>query len=127
MYTVSVSHEFTAWHYLIGGDWGPENELNAHPYKVEALVEGPGLDRHGYLVDIIAVEQAMAAIDVRYAGKTLNELPEFEGLNPSVEHFARILWDFIVGRIPTEPLAYMTIRVWEGEDAWASYRREIRR
>ena len=127
MYTVSVSHEFTAWHYLIGGDWGPENELNAHPYKVEALLEGPGLDRHGYLVDIIAVEQALAAIDTRYAGNTLNELPEFEGLNPSVEHFARILWDFIAERIPTEPLASMTIRVWEGENAWASYRREIRR
>ncbi len=127
MYTVSVSHEFTAWHYLIGGDWGPENELNAHPYKAEALLEGPGLDEHGYLVDIIAVENALAAVDARYAGNTLNDLPEFDGLNPSVEHFARILWEFIAERIPTEPLASMTIRVWEGENAWASYRREIRR
>ncbi len=125
MYSVSVKLGFTASHYLIGGDWGPENTLNSHFYEVEALLEGPELDQHGYLVDITAVRAALAEARGRYASETLNHLPEFEGLNPSVEHFARILWEFIAERIPTDALTAMSVRVREGDDAWASLRREI--
>jgi 6-pyruvoyltetrahydropterin/6-carboxytetrahydropterin synthase len=32
MYTVAVRRDFIAQHYLIGGDWGAENELHAHHY-----------------------------------------------------------------------------------------------
>ena len=30
MYTVSVKRDFIARHFLIGGDWGRENEPHAH-------------------------------------------------------------------------------------------------
>ena len=36
----------------------------------------------------------------RYRDRTLNELPEFEGLNPSVENFARILGDILIVTTP---------------------------
>ena len=125
MYTVSVNLAFRAWHYLVGGDFGPENERNDHNYVVEAILEGPGLDEHGFLVDITAVRAALEDAEERYAGSTLNEFPEFEGLNPSVEHFARILWEFITARIPTDSLTALAVRVWEDDEAWASYRREF--
>ncbi len=125
MYSVSVTRSFTAWHYLIGGDFGPENERNSHDYGVEARLEGPGLDEHGYLVDITAVRAALDEVESRYAGNTLNDFAEFDGLNPSVEHFARILWEFIADRIPTDSLTALTVRIREDDDAWASYGREF--
>jgi 6-pyruvoyltetrahydropterin/6-carboxytetrahydropterin synthase len=30
MYVVAVKREFDAQHFLIGGDWGPENEIHSH-------------------------------------------------------------------------------------------------
>ena len=54
-YAVAVRREFTAQHYLIGGDWGVENQLHEHHYAVEIRLEGRQLDRHGYLIDIDVV------------------------------------------------------------------------
>ncbi len=125
MYSVSVVRSFAAWHYLVGGDFGRENQRNSHEYGVEALLEGPGLDEHGYLVDITAVRTALDDVEARYAANTLNDLEEFVGLNPSVENFARILWGFITARIPVDSLTSLTVRVREDDDAWASYRREF--
>ena len=51
-YAVAVRREFAARHFLIGGDWGAENELHEHHYAVEIRLKGRQLDRHGYLIDI---------------------------------------------------------------------------
>ncbi len=40
MYSVSVRRNFIAQHYLIGGDWGPENELHSH-FKDKTLNKLP--------------------------------------------------------------------------------------
>ena len=52
MYTVAVQREFTARHFLVGGDWGDENEPHAHHYVAEVRLEGPDLATHGYLDDL---------------------------------------------------------------------------
>ena len=123
-YAVAVRREFTALHYLIGGDWGPENELHEHHYAVEIRLEGRQLDRHGYLVDIDVVTAALEAQVERYQGQTLNSLPEFAGLNPSLEHLARIMGVSLAATIDTRLLA-LTVRIWENEFAWAQYRKEF--
>ena len=125
MYTVAVTQGLIAQHYLIGGDWGPENQLNSHHFRVEIMLEGSALDQHGFLVDIVAIKAALAEVVARYSDVTLNDLLEFEGLNPSIENFVRILSEFIEQRIPTATLTAMTIKLWEADDAWASYHREF--
>ncbi len=88
MYRVAVVKDFIAQHYLIGGDWGTENQLHSHHYKIELVLEGVELDQHGYLVDIVDIETAVDALTGRYRDRTLNDLPEFADANPSIEHFA---------------------------------------
>ncbi|HEY5571476.1 MAG TPA: 6-carboxytetrahydropterin synthase, partial [Anaerolineales bacterium] len=82
MYTVTVKRNFIARHFLIGGDWGSENKLHSHHYQVEVQLEGSLLNEHGYLVDIMDIEANLEEIIAAYRDRTLNELPEFEGLNP---------------------------------------------
>ena len=125
MYTVSVKRDFIAQHYLVGGDWGPENELNSHHYQVELLLEGPQLDQHGFLVDIVDIEANLEKLAERYKDKTLNDFPEFKGLNPSIEHFSRIVCESISQGIKTSGLRAITVRIWEDQIAWASYRVEL--
>ena len=126
MYTVAVRRAFDARHYLIGGDWGPENELHAHHYQVEVQLEGPELDVHGYLVDIVNIERDLDLQVARFRDQILNVQPEFAGLNPSIEHFARILCLDLAAGIRAPNLTGLTLVVWENEIAWASYRHVIR-
>ena len=121
MYTVAVSRDFVAQHFLIGGDWGAENDPHSHHYRVEVQLEGASLDAHGYLVDIVDIETQLEALVVHYRDKMLNDLPEFEGLNPSIEHFARIFCRSLSGRIQAPNLSAITLKIWENEIAWAAY------
>ena len=122
-YSVTVRRELIAQHYLVGGDFGPENELNSHRYRIEARYEGPELDGHGFLVDIDDIGRTLDGLVDRYRDRTLNDLPEFEGLNPSVENFARILSDALVVDRPN--LSALEVTVWEDDDAAAAYRRSL--
>lgn len=122
MHSVAVSRDFVAQHYLIGGDWGAENERHSHHYRVELVLEGATLDEHGYLVDIVDIETHLEALVAYYRDKTLNELPEFKGLNPSIEHFSRILCQALAERIQSPNLSAITVRLWENEIAWAAFR-----
>jgi len=87
-------------------------------------LEGVALDEHGYLVDIVDIEANLNALVAYYSDKTLNDLPEFAGRNPSLEHFARILCDTLAERIKTATVGVFTVQLWESEIAWAAYRKE---
>jgi 6-pyruvoyltetrahydropterin/6-carboxytetrahydropterin synthase len=122
MYSVAVSREFVAQHYLIGGDWGPENDLHSHYYRVEICLEGAELDQHNYLVDIVEIEAALDWLVDHYRDQTLNELTEFDGQNPSVELFAYLIASRFSERIAAPNITTITAKVWENQIAWASFR-----
>lgn len=121
MYTLAVRRDFIARHFLIGGDWGPENYPNSHHYILELQLEGEQLDQHGYLVDIVDVENHLDEIVSYYKEQMLNEKPEFAGLNPSLEHFARIMANSLSERIKAKNISSLKVILWENENAWASY------
>ena len=124
MYTVAVKRDFVAQHFLIGGDWGSENERHSHHYVLELQLEGATLDQHGYLVDIVDIEANLDVLVAEYRDKTLNEMPAFAGLNPSIEHFSRILCKTLSERIAAPNISAFTVKLWENEIAWAAYRLE---
>jgi 6-pyruvoyltetrahydropterin/6-carboxytetrahydropterin synthase len=125
MYTLAVQRDFIASHYLVGGDWGLENQLHAHHYRVEVLLEAPELDRHGYIVDIVDLETNLEDLVDYFKDQTLNNLPEFKDLNPSIEHFCRIFLKTISGKIKARNLTALTVKIWENEIAWTSYREKF--
>jgi 6-pyruvoyltetrahydropterin/6-carboxytetrahydropterin synthase len=126
MYTTAVKRDFVAQHFLVGGDWGAENRLHSHHYAVELQLEGAELDRHGYLVDIVEIESTLEALVAAYRDHTLNDLPEFKDLNPSIEHFARIIAQRISAQLSASNVGALTVKLWENEIAWTSYRLERR-
>jgi 6-pyruvoyltetrahydropterin/6-carboxytetrahydropterin synthase len=125
MHTVSVQRELIAQHYLVGGDWGAENELHSHHYRVEVRFEGRELDRHGYLVDIVDIERALDAVVSRFRDCTLNDDPELADRNPSLERFTELFQRRLEAEIRPSGLDAMTVTIWESPTAWASFRREL--
>jgi 6-pyruvoyltetrahydropterin/6-carboxytetrahydropterin synthase len=122
MYSLGMRREFSARHYLVGGDWGEENIEHPHRYRMELVLEAESLDRHGFLVDIVEVSDHLDAVAAHFQDKTLNTLAVFSGLNPSIERLALILHDAFKERLAHLALDAMTVTIWEDEIAWTSYR-----
>jgi 6-pyruvoyltetrahydropterin/6-carboxytetrahydropterin synthase len=121
MYTTAVKRDFVAQHYLIGGDWGAENEKHSHHYQVEVQLKGEALDQHGYLVDIVEISRVLDDLVDQLRDKTLNDLAEFAQLNPSIEHLARLFCQSFVQRLHAPNLSRVRVQIWENDIAWSSY------
>jgi 6-pyruvoyltetrahydropterin/6-carboxytetrahydropterin synthase len=121
MYTVTVRREFIAQHFLTVPNPGPEGDLHSHAFTLELSLSGPDLNEFGYLVDIDRVNAAIDEVVARYRDATLNDLPEFDGENPSVEHFARHVADRFAEDADLSTPERLEVRLWEDDTAWASY------
>jgi len=119
MFRLCFQRDFTARHFLTGGDWGAENAPHAHRYRIEWELRATELDVHGYLADLVDVERSLGDALGRYRDALLNDLPEFGGLNPSLERFVKILWDRLSASLPHG--VSCAVRLWENESAWAGY------
>lgn len=121
-FRLGVQRDFVAQHFLIGGDWGEENERHSHHYRMELILDNDELDEHRYLVDIVQVKKSLDEQVRQYRDRTLNDLEPFRGINPSLEEFARILATDLAKALSEQPLSGLTVKLWEDEQAWASFK-----
>jgi 6-pyruvoyltetrahydropterin/6-carboxytetrahydropterin synthase len=124
LYQVSVQRSFIAQHYLIGGDWGKENQVHSHPYRIELVLSGNELDQHNYLVDIVMIESYLDETVGRYQDQVLNDLVEFRDKNPSIELFAEILCRQLHQKIQADNIKTVRVVLWENENAWAAFEQD---
>lgn len=125
MYSLAVTRDFIANHFLVGGDWGSENFPHAHHYVAEIRIEGKQLDVHGYLVDIVDLEAALDKVVGYFRDSLLNEKAEFAGLNPSIEHFSRIISEKLRQQVDLSAQQTLIVKLWENDTCWAAYRHDF--
>lgn len=121
MYSTTVLTSFVAQHYLTVPNPGPEGEPHSHHFEVELTFRGPELNEYDYLVDIDDARVALDTLTDRYRDQLLNELPEFEGYNPSVERFARVVFDRVTDIVTDQTVTELQVRIWEDDTAAATY------
>jgi len=51
----------------------------------------------------------------------LNDRPEFAGDNPSVERFARVIFERVTEVVTDDTVTELAVTVWEDDEAAASY------
>ncbi|MEI8131591.1 MAG: 6-carboxytetrahydropterin synthase, partial [Leptolinea sp.] len=108
-------------HYLIGGDWGEENQLHSHHYRLELVLTGDSLDMHNYLVDIVEINNLLDEQVKIYKEKTLNDFPIFSNINPSIEYFSKVLCQTLNSGIKAPNIRRASVKLWENQIAWAAY------
>ena len=71
----------------------------------------------------MCIRDSLLTVQVaHFRDRTLNDLPEFAGLNPSIEHFARIVGQALSRAIDAPNIHGLLVKLWENDIAWASYR-----
>jgi len=121
MYSTTVSTDFVAQHYLTVPDPGPEGVPHSHHFKIEVTFRGPELNEYDYLVDIDDAEAALSELADRYRDELLNDRPAFEGYNPSVERFARVVFERVADAVTDDTVTELAVTVWEDDAAAATY------
>jgi 6-pyruvoyltetrahydropterin/6-carboxytetrahydropterin synthase len=125
---LAVRREFIAQHVLTVPDPDPpEDEVHSHHFTVEVTFAGSQLGEYDYLVDITDVDAILDNLVGRYRDTLLNDLPEFQGHNPSIEHFSRVFGDRVESALTDDTPDALCVTVWEDDTAWASHRRALSR
>ena len=88
MYQVIVDARFTATHSIRLHD-GTVEPLHGHDWVVQATFARQSLDGLGMVIDFQDARKAVLAALSRLDYGNLNELPEFQGKNPTTEVVAQ--------------------------------------
>jgi 6-pyruvoyltetrahydropterin/6-carboxytetrahydropterin synthase len=121
MYSTTVLTDFVAQHYLTVPNPGPEGVPHSHHFEIEVTFRGPELNEYDYLVDIDDAERALSEVADRYRDELLNDRPAFEGYNPSVERFARVVFERVADAVADDTVTELAVTVWEDDTAAATY------
>ena len=105
----------TSFEAIIDLSIGGEVSRRRHHYLLEARVEGPQVDEEGFLFDITRLEAGLEALKKRWAGAVLNELPDFQGLNPTLEQVARVACYELAHPLVGLPLTSIEVTAYEHE------------
>jgi len=140
MYEVSIRKSISAAHTLdIGGKC---EDLHGHNFTVDVTVASKNLDSEGLVVDFRilkawtddVLDSEGLVVDFRILKawtddvleqldhKFLNDLPVFQGINPSSEIIARFIFDSLAEKTDKNNLQISKVTVWESNTSWATYR-----
>jgi 6-pyruvoyltetrahydropterin/6-carboxytetrahydropterin synthase len=118
-YRLRVIVRFEAAHHLTSYKGAPEPS-HGHSWRVEAVLEAPGLDAEGMAYDFVEVQGVLREIAARLDHRDVNTVPPFDRVSPTTERIAAWFFDELSRRLAGVPLAEVT--VWEGPDCSATYR-----
>lgn len=121
MYEVGTAATVRAFHVMPGME-GPEGELHAHDYRIEALVERRELDAGGMVCDLDALDAALAGVVEQLRDADLEIIRPHEAEAVTVEVFARWAHGAIAEAVRRAGGEVLRLRVWESPVAFAGYR-----
>ena len=132
MFSVTVRDHLMVAHSLRGEVFGPAQRLHGATYVVDATFERPELDSDGIVVDIGLAAAELNELVAALSYQNLDERPEFEGVNTTTEHLARVIADGLADRVKegrlgdgAAGLTGLQVQLRESHIAWAGYRRAL--
>ena len=122
MYEIKIKAEFSAAHNLreVGGKC---ESLHGHNFTVEVAVESESLDEGGMVMDFRLLKAKTQAILETLDHRYLNELPVFNGKNPSSENLAAYIFAELSRQVDQGSQRVGWVSVWESDTSQAKYRR----
>lgn len=120
MYELKVITRFAAAHRLTMVGAKCEN-LHGHNWKIEVVLTGDRLNDAGVLMDFGEIKAHLREIMARLDHQFLNELPMFEGRQPSSERIAAFVAEQLDRAIGGPAVRVSRVSAWESDDACATW------
>ena len=120
MYELDILRDFSAAHRLVGYN-GLCSALHGHNWTVQVFIRAKELDGIGIAADFTVIKRELTAILADYDHKYLNELPDFQGVNPTSENIARILFERLDRAVKIPGVTLDRVRVCESPTSGATY------
>ncbi|MDD3155098.1 MAG: 6-carboxytetrahydropterin synthase QueD [Victivallaceae bacterium] len=120
MFEIEIERAFSAAHHL-RGYCGNCSHLHGHNYVVAAGLRAEQLDEVGIAVDFRKLKDELDAILARYDHADLNELEEFQAINPTSEVLARHIYRVLSEKMNSDKIRVIRIRVRESPGSTATY------
>jgi 6-pyruvoyltetrahydropterin/6-carboxytetrahydropterin synthase len=100
---------------------GPEGELHAHDYRIEAVVGRRELDEHGMVCDLDLLRAALREAAAQIEGKDLERIRPPSAEAVTVEVLARWAYQRLRAALRETGGETLTVRVWETPVDFAGY------
>jgi 6-pyruvoyltetrahydropterin/6-carboxytetrahydropterin synthase len=123
---------FNSAHRLYKEGWTDEKNLevfgkcsnpnyHGHNYVMETWVDGPIDPETGYVIDLKKLKQIIRSeVTDKFDHRNLNlDIEEFKGINPTAENIAKIAWELMKPKLPSN--MKLMIRLWETENNVVEY------
>ena len=120
MFELDITRDFSAAHRLVGYN-GLCSALHGHNWTVQVFIRAEKLDEIGIAADFTVIKRELTAILAAYDHKYLNELPDFQGINPTSENIARILFEKLDAAFNIPGVKLDRVRVCESPTSGATY------
>ena len=128
MFTVEVRDHIMIAHSFRGAVFGPAQALHGATFVVDAAFIAETLDANGIVIDIGRAHDSLKAMLSPLNYRSLDDIPEFKGLNTTTEFLAKHIYDGLanaarageLGR-PGRELKALRITLSESHVARASY------
>jgi 6-pyruvoyltetrahydropterin/6-carboxytetrahydropterin synthase len=114
LYTLKSVISFDSAHQLLGYD-GPCARVHGHTYKLEVEIQGKQLDHLGMVIDCYDVKKHLKPIVDQIDHYHLNDLPQFQNVNPTAENIAAWIYDQISEKLNSETIRVKAVTLWETE------------
>ena len=89
---------------------------------MQVFIRADRLDDIGIAADFTVIKRVLTEILAQFDHKYLNELPEFQGINPTSENIARILFEKLAPAVAKPGIKLDRVRVCESPTSGATYR-----
>ncbi|MCF6155195.1 MAG: 6-carboxytetrahydropterin synthase QueD [Candidatus Brocadia sp.] len=119
MFELVVETDFSAAHNLREYK-GQCERLHGHNWKVQVILKAEKLDKLGMVMDFRDAKKVIGEIINRFDHVYLNELPDFEVLNPTTENLSKILYDGLKNVLPIG-VKVSKVTTWESDRCGAAY------
>jgi len=118
-YRVTIEARFEAAHFLIHYRGQPE-PLHGHSYRVEVVLDTPGLDADDLAVDFVAAKKTLSTVAKEFDYRNANDHPAFAGRNTSAENLASYFAERMKAATG-EGARIAELTVWEGPENRATF------
>ncbi len=121
MFELDIVRDFSAAHQLRGYN-GDCCQLHGHNWTVQVFVQSEALDSVGIAMDFKLLKKELNAILAEMDHQFLNDLPAFQGKNPTSENIAQYIYTRLKPVVAQSPCAKISkVRVCESPTSGAAY------